>query len=89
MKSDLLVRDELLSQIHGVRFKIMQHYMFLYEDRLDGKPCRFDRYNEGKLVGTKEHEGVNKSLNLIHKEELKLSTMLARLETFAAETHVH
>lgn len=81
MKSELMERDELLSQIHGHRFKIMQHYMFLYGDRLDGNPCRFDRYNQGKLIGSKEHEGVNKSLNLIHQEEIKLGSLLARLET--------
>lgn len=85
MKSELMKRDQLLSEIHSHRFKIMQHYMFLYGDRLDGKPCRFDRYNEGKLIGTKEHEGVSKSLKLIHQEEIKLGSMLEKLEVFAVE----
>ncbi len=89
MKSGLMERDELLANIHSLRFKIMQHYLFLYGDRLDGETCRYDRYNDGKLVGTKEDEGVNRSLNLIHQEELKLGSMLNRLEYLSKELHTH
>lgn len=85
---EIIEMDELLSQIHSHRFRIMQHYMFLYADRLDGKPCRYDRYNEGRLLGAKEGEGVNRSLNIIHQEELKLGSMLNRLEELSKDFQI-
>jgi hypothetical protein len=89
MKSELMERDELVSRIHSHRFKIMQHYLFLYGDRLEGKPCRYDRYNDGKLVGSKEGEACHKSLLVIHQEELKLGTMLDRLEDLSKDLQTH
>ncbi len=89
MKSESMKRDELVSKIHSQRFKIMQHYMFLYADRLEGKPCRYDRYNESKLIGSKEGEACHKSLLVIHQEELKLGSMLDRLEDLSKELQVH
>lgn len=83
MNSLLVERDKLLSVIHSQRFKIMQHYMFLYAERLDGVPCRYDRYNEGKLTGSAEGQACHKSLLLIHQEELKLGLMLDRLENLS------
>lgn len=88
MKSGSMERDELASYIHGLRFKIMQHYMFMYGDRLDGQPCRYDRYNEGRLIGSTEGEACHKSLLVIHQEEQKLCSMLDRLETLSREIKI-
>jgi hypothetical protein len=83
MKSKSMERDELLSQIHGQRFKVMQHYLLLYGDRLDGKPCLYDKYNAGQLVGTQD-EACYKALLVTQQEELKLASMFDRLQVIAA-----
>lgn len=88
MNSELIERDELVSKIHSQRFKIMQHYMFLYGDRLDGQPCRYDKYNDGKLIGSKEGEACHRSLLVIHEEELKLGSMLDRLEALTGQLQI-
>lgn len=82
MKSELMERNELLANIHSQRFKVMQHYLFLYGDRLEGKPCRYDRYNDGMLIGSKEGEACHRSLFVIHQEEIILGSMLDRLEGY-------
>lgn len=89
MKSELMERDELLSKIHSQRFKVMQHYLFLYGDRLEGRPCRYDRYNDGKLIGSQEGDACHKSLFVIHQEELKLGSMLDRLEMLSERLQQH
>jgi hypothetical protein len=85
MKSDLMERDELVAKIHSQRFKIMQHYLFLYGDRLEGRPCRYDRYNDGALIGSREGEACHKALLTIQKEEMKISSMLDRLEVLSEQ----
>lgn len=80
MDKNFMEMDQLLSHIHSQRFKVMQHYLFLYGDRLDGQPCRYDRYNNGELIGSKEGEACQKALMVIHQEERKLDSMLDRLD---------
>lgn len=87
--AEFMERDELISRIHSQRFKVMQHYLFLYGDRLDGKPCRYDRYNSGQMRGSKEDEACHKSLLVIQQEEIKLGSMLGLLQDMVEKIQPH
>lgn len=65
--------------IHTARFKIMQHCLFLYGERLKGKKCRYEKFNaDDRLLSHEEADACMQELMDVQQEEIALARLLVK-----------
>lgn len=69
--------QQIRKSIHETRYVIMQHYLFMYGNRLKGKECRAEFFEDQRL-SLEELEDYMNSVMELEQEEQKLTELRKR-----------
>jgi hypothetical protein len=79
MELNLMDMYQVESKVHGKRFEILQHYLFLYGETLKGKKNRYEKFNnEEVLASSREGIAIQQTLMTVQKDEEELGKLLER-----------
>ncbi|WP_261521706.1 hypothetical protein [Burkholderia multivorans] len=66
--------QEIRKSMHETRYVIMQHYLFMYGNRLKGRECRAELF-EGERLSLEELEDFMNTVMELEQEEQKLTEL--------------